>query len=132
MFRRAGHFECVSEAGDLSVPEAMDAEQHELRVGLPAGALYATQLQLIMESLLDRPDIASSLILFDFSAVCELAGLWSVHLALLINLSNRVGCKVRVTGLHGQPLDVAWLYRNSPEVRALLGARESSGQRHAA
>lgn len=105
------------------VPRGAGHGPGELRVVLPAGALEAADLQVIVERLTDRSEPAASVIVFDFSAVDELAGPWSAHLALLIHLSKRLGCEVRATGLHGQPADVVWLYRNSPEVRALLGAR---------
>jgi len=57
---------------------------------------------------------------FDFSGVAELVGPWGVHFAVLARLAQTVPGRVQVSGLHGQPAALAWLFRRSPEVRALL------------
>jgi hypothetical protein len=57
---------------------------------------------------------------FDFSHVAELVGPWGVHFAMLIQLVRDVPVQVCITGLHGQPAALAWLFRESPELRSLL------------
>jgi hypothetical protein len=62
-----------------------------------------------------------SSIVVDFTHVYELAGGWTIHFAILVDLGRRLRRPVRVRGLHDQPLDVAWLYRGDEEIRSLLG-----------
>jgi hypothetical protein len=64
----------------------------------------------------------------DLTNVSELASPWTIHLALLIQLARRLEGPLRLRGLHGQPFEVAWLYRADPEVGALLASASASDQ----
>ena len=64
---------------------------------------------------------------FDLSNVTELAGPWGVHFAILIEFSSRRGIRVSAGGLKGQPLALAWLFRNTAELVELL-ARVGGGK----
>jgi hypothetical protein len=74
--------------------------------------------ELVMESVAGHADKPPR-VLFDFSAVDELLRPWTIHFAILIHLARMMRRRVRVCGLHGQPLEVARLYWHHDEVRDL-------------
>ena len=82
--------------------------------------LGITELHDLAERMLESGGAAFSRISFDFSRVDELVGPWGGHFAVLIRLARRLGGTVSMTGLHRQPAAVAWLFRHSPEIGALL------------
>ncbi len=77
-------------------------------------------LQQVCERILETEGLCLSRIQFDFSMVTELSGSWSIHFGLLIRLSREIAPRVSVTGLRGQAASAAWVYRHSPDMRALL------------
>ena len=64
---------------------------------------------------------------FDMSRVEKLCGPWGSHFAALANLSLGLSRSVRieVTGLHGQPLAVASIFRHCRAIQDLF--RDSPG-----
>lgn len=66
-------------------------------------------------------DLASlNQVVFDFSAVEEIRSPWTPVLALMILLMRQSPFACHVRSLHGQPADVASLYRQNKEIHRLL------------
>ena len=91
--------------------------------------LEVRDLQHVVDRLQEAGCDAVDLIRFDLSRVKELVGPWGTHFAMLIKLGQGVRGKVRMTGLQGQPASMAWVFRHSREVRALLGGTEAKRER---
>ncbi len=91
-----------------------------LTVNPRRGRLGITELHDLAERLLESGGAVFRWICFDFSHVDELVGPWGGHFAVLIRLDRGLGGKVSMSGLHHQPAAVAWLFRHSPEIGALL------------
>ena len=87
--------------------------------------LGVRDLQQVVDRLQEAGCRSFDLVHFDLSRVEELVGPWGAHFAMLIRLAQGVRGKVRMTGLQGQPASLAWLFRYSREVRALLGGPEA-------
>ncbi|MFQ5491487.1 MAG: hypothetical protein ACE5GE_12265 [Phycisphaerae bacterium] len=97
-----------------------DGPPSELVVRLKERHLRWTSLEEVVNYIRDNELRGYCRIRFDFSRVNELIGPWGVHFAILIRLEHQAGVPVMVSGLTGQPADLARLFRSSPHVRALL------------
>lgn len=93
-------------------------------------ALSADDLTRALSVIYSKPTVAAFETVLDFSEVKELIAPWTVHLAILLDLSRRQ--PIRVCGLRGQPLRVAWFYRKNLEVLNLVGHGTAPGSRDAA
>ena len=100
----------------------------ELVIRLKERHLRWTSLDEAVNYIIDNGLREYSVIRFDFSRVTELVGPWGIHFAILIRLEHLIGVPVTVSGLTGQPADMARLFRSSPKVRALLSRQESDRQ----
>ena len=112
-------------AGEMG-REIESAGQLVLRLRGPA--LTVEDLQGALSAIQAERLNAPTQVVVDFSEVEELAAPWSLPFAILIHLAREI--PVRVRGLHGQPLQVAWLYRGSSEIRKIVELFD--GQRRAA
>jgi len=83
-------------------------------------SLQVEQLQALLHDVLEAEPQAFKRIHFDLSNVQKLAGPWGAHFAMLIQLARMLNLPVSVGGLHRQPAAMVWLFKDSPEVRALL------------
>ncbi len=83
-------------------------------------SLDVEDFRMVIRQVRDANSRSFSRIEFDFSRVQELVGPWGVHFAMLLQLAEQLNLPVFLSGLHGQPAALAWIFRNSPEVRALL------------
>jgi anti-anti-sigma regulatory factor len=61
-------------------------------------------------------------IVLDLSRVEKLGRHWTLVLAMLIRFARSGGCRGRIVALHGQPADVARLYRLNRELECLMPA----------
>lgn len=80
--------------------------------------LSTDDLTRALSVICSKPTVAAIETVLDFSEVKELIAPWTVHLAILLDLSRRR--PIRVRGLRGQPLRVAWFYRRNLEVLKLV------------
>ncbi len=103
-----------------------------LTVRPQSSRLEASGFQRVVKRLAEAKCASFDMVCFDFSRVEELAGPWGVHFALLIGLGDDLRGRIRVLGLHGQPAALAWVFRQSHQVRPLLdGYAGKSGKNHA-
>jgi len=65
-------------------------------------------------------------IVFDFGQVELLGPQWTLVLAHLLEFAGRVRPRVSVVSAHGQPAEVARLYRRSDAVCSLVSSKPSS------
>ena len=95
--------------------------------------LYACELDGVLERMRETGVLSAARVCFDLSNVAELVGPWGVHFALLVRFAAESGVAVAVTGLQSQPAALAWIFRASPEVRAMISSNtQNSGQVFAA
>jgi hypothetical protein len=97
---------------------------------LQGPTLSIETLERALSAAIDKRDADVVELAVDFSEIDELVGPWTIHLAILIHLSKRI--PVHVCGLHGQPLQAAWLYRGSPEIREMFVHPHTAGRQRAA
>jgi hypothetical protein len=86
--------------------------------------LVITELQARIDELNASFSGETCRVVFDLAEVDELCGPWGSHFALLVHWMKKqaAGISVGITGLHGQPLGVAWIFRQSWVLRQLLAA----------
>jgi len=100
-------------------------------IRLHGPVLTVESLAGIVQDLLKHVDPAPAGVVLDFTDVEELSGTWTVHFALIVHLARQLGYRVCLYGLHGQPANVAWLYRSAPEIRQLLDISDKARQKAA-
>lgn len=131
---RASTKEAAGDAGDRHPPASQAGREAEaggsLVLKLPGPELTVEGLQGALAVIEPEKKSAPPEVLFDFSGVDELIAPWSLHWAILIRLSRRI-C-VHVRGLHGQPFQVARLYRRNTEIQKIVGFGERARLRPAA
>ena len=65
----------------------------------------------------------------DFAAIEEIVNPWTAVLALLMGLARLAHLACHVSALHGQPRNIADLYRKSPELMWLLDESQAGVER---
>lgn len=105
--------------------EAADGPPTELVIRPKERHLRWTSLEEASNYIIDNRLRGYCVVRFDFSRVTELIGPWGIHFAMLIWLEHRIGVPVRISGLSGQPADMARLFCHSPNVRALITGQSS-------
>jgi hypothetical protein len=95
-----------------------------LTVRFSTQRLVITELQSRIDELKVSFSGETCRVVFDLAEVNELCGPWGSHFALLVHWAQEQAARVSVSmiGLHGQPLGVAWIFRQSCVLRQLLAA----------
>lgn len=120
--------ECLSDPVDRAWSVTESGTKLVLRLRGPV--LSTGDLSRALSVICSGPRVATTEIVLDFRRVTELLAPWTVHLALLLDLSRRQPLRIR--GLRGQPLRVAWFYRHNVEVLNMVGSRKLLRLRKAA
>lgn len=101
-------------------PERIDVRPRSAAV-TAADLAWLTKRLVAAESSLPAKEIV-----FDFSAVEQIGPRWTVVLAMLVHLAQRLSARCRIVELRGQPAAAVGLYRRSSALMALVRPSRSA------